>query len=99
PPTIYTLALHDALPISIVSTAVIFGASATAHADDAVKKAKLLIYSTAPSLGDAPYWIVPQGMGFFEEEGLEVEPVYAKGSGLAIDRKSTRLNSSHVKIS
>ncbi|HLX28628.1 MAG TPA: hypothetical protein VKV24_09110, partial [Casimicrobiaceae bacterium] len=53
-------------------------ASGVAPAQDKapLRKVTLLIYSNVPDLGDAPYWMVPHAMGYFAEEGLQVEPVY-----------------------
>jgi NitT/TauT family transport system substrate-binding protein len=67
------------------------GASGSALAQDKapLRKVTLLIYSNVPDLGDAPYWMVPHAMGYFAEEGLQVEPVYAKGAGFAIQLLSS----------
>ena len=64
-------------------------AVALAQGNAALRKVTLLIYSNAPDIGDAPYWMVPHAMGYFAEEGLQVEPVYAKGAGFAIQLLSS----------
>src|SRR5690606_41695149 len=78
---IYTLSLHDALPISAgsssdcVSTTVVpWGPLATSTS------------STIACMSGSPRRPVANGGGM-------------AGSGGGVDRKSTRLNSSHVKIS
>lgn len=67
------------------------GTNGAAMAQDKapLRKVTLLIYSNVPDLGDAPYWMVPHAMGYFAEEGLQVEPVYAKGAGFAIQLLSS----------
>jgi len=64
-------------------------AAAIAQATAPLRKVTLLIYSNAPDIGDAPYWMVPHAMGYFAEEGLEVAPVYAKGASFAIQLLSS----------
>src|SRR6185503_185172 len=62
---------------------------ANAQATAPLRKVTLLIYSNAPDIGDAPYWMVPHAMGYFAEEGLDVAPVYAKGASFAIQLLSS----------
>src|SRR5690606_41469641 len=75
---LYTLSLHDALPISPAEAGVDIAPVAEtgrSYVENAVAKATAYVRSSGlPALAD--------------DSGLEVE-----------DRKSTRLNSSHVKIS
>src|SRR5690606_41220225 len=75
PPAIYTLSLHDALPISEIVYAL--GAGDTLVGVDST--------SIYPRKADA----LPD-VGYVRQLAAE---------GLLSDRKSTRLNSSHVKIS
>src|SRR5690606_41694380 len=80
---IYTLSLHDALPISVI----------------AQDKPNLTVYTYD---GFASEWGpgVPLKEGFEAECGCTINFVAADSSiGALRDRKSTRLNSSHVKIS
>src|SRR3989442_7831366 len=64
---IYTLSLHDALPISLMGS-------------NMQRQAVPLLRTAAPLVGTG------------------MEEITARDSG-AVDRKSTRLNSSHVRIS
>src|SRR5205807_8754193 len=73
---IYTLSLHDALPISLLRP------------------------------GDAPFRVLDPPLRFREGAGARVLDVLFAGIGVeqrevlaALDRKSTRLNSSHLVIS
>src|SRR5690606_41041456 len=72
---LYTLSLHDALPISR-GRALAPDSGAAAHAADRRRR---------------------RGIARGGAELDSVEPVHRQREGL--DRKSTRLNSSHVKIS
>lgn len=72
-----------------VSLSLLVNGPALAQNAAPLRKVTLLIYSNVPDLGDAPYWMVPHAMGYFAEEGLEVEPVYAKGAGFAIQLLSS----------
>ncbi len=73
-----------AVSLSLFVDGVVF-----AQANAPLRKVTLLIYSNVPDLGDAPYWMVPHAMGYFADEGLQVEPVYAKGAGFAIQLLSS----------
>src|SRR5690606_39925976 len=77
-PAIYTLSLHDALPISLVSAAPPFGAPRRSSAGLDHRRLALVL-------------------AVLEKRahlGISTQDVFVN-----IDRKSTRLNSSHVKIS
>src|SRR5690606_41881233 len=86
PTDTYTLSLHDALPISV-----------PAEYGELPSKALAAIDFTSYSLDAA------RTAATFLEPGGQLHLVHAiaKESGVALpsDRKSTRLNSSHVKIS
>src|SRR5690606_40339613 len=97
PPATSSLSLHDALPIFlgllvIVATAAIGVASIPAarifsdNATDAILIAPLLLAYLVSLLPLAVLFIVQRTF-------------YAYGDARTPDRKSTRLNSSHVKIS
>src|SRR5690606_41641951 len=75
PPSIYTLSLHDALPISFF-----LPAWPAAHEPSAVTR----LSCGHPRHGSGPM-----------KDSLRI----LHGAGTVSDRKSTRLNSSHVKIS
>src|SRR5690606_39708727 len=82
---LYTLSLHDALPISKfwrtdVKTAKLMGFAL-------LGAAVLLSGCRGQTSRKPPLWIM---------HGMEFQPRYNAFEG---DRKSTRLNSSHVKIS
>lgn len=72
-----------------LSLSAVFHGAASAQGITPLKEVVLLIYSNAPDLGDAPYWMVPYAMGYFADEGLQVSPVYAKGAGFAIQLLSS----------
>src|SRR5690349_23620988 len=82
-PEIYTLSLHDALPISEV------GVRIHVVADPAGAAREALVFE----------------LGAHVEEGLPLDGAQADGDAEILlplrleDRKSTRLNSSHVEIS
>src|SRR5690606_40254285 len=94
PTDIYTLSLHDALPIFVVAAAVVGVEDVRRH------EPLVAVHGTA----DARHLAAMA-------EGVGGEPVLDEhlaaadlGAGqvlplVRIDRKSTRLNSSHVKIS
>src|SRR5690606_41417199 len=93
-PDIFPLSLHDALPISIEVRVLLEcmqpGASITLAGDTQQQLVEHSGFSSWPT--------------FFRDvglEGVEVETlrVSYRSSLQVIDRKSTRLNSSHVKIS
>src|SRR5690606_41952117 len=96
---IYTLSLHDALPISTASSRPSMDGCATTQLPRTILKRLLtLTCSWAVCIAAVPVYasisFTPLGDlpgGFFESVALDVS-----GDG---DRKSTRLNSSHVKIS
>src|SRR5690606_42151325 len=85
-PVIYALSLHDALPISSSNPVV---DDATAHVAEALgllhRLARSISASNPPKAAAQPTAQVPVKTGTTERP--------------AQDRKSTRLNSSHVKIS
>src|SRR5207249_12229114 len=85
---IYTLSLHDALPIwnSDAPFAQINGAIIHELLARAARLARALVVGSVPG-GDA--------QPFLADAEMLMEPVAAHGR----DRKSTRLNSSHVSIS
>src|SRR5690606_40496602 len=91
-PYIYTLSLHDALPIS----GVICGTEET------VNKAWKKLLSLGGALAPFDAWLLLRGLRTLS---LRVNQINANALMLAQwlenhpDRKSTRLNSSHVKIS
>src|SRR5690606_42146159 len=82
PSEIYTLSLHDALPI---------------FAEDGwlVRRTSLKVRNP----GNAPDAFEERILRNFEERFAEGAPVDTLGYYQLRDRKSTRLNSSHVKIS
>src|SRR5690606_41930837 len=90
--SLYTLSLHDALPISLVSIYVLsliidalapnFGGT-----KDPVKAFKVAAYSWTAAWIAGIFGVIPQ-LAILSIVGL-----------YSLDRKSTRLNSSHVKIS
>src|SRR5690606_40546802 len=96
PTYLYTLSLHDALPISSAAPA-----GTNAHdihrsvADVVVQVANKILGRHFPVALDAP----------FLHAAYELRPALAtiamveRGVQVQADRKSTRLNSSHVKIS
>src|SRR5690606_41602754 len=77
PPELYTLSLHDALPISLA-----LGVAAV-HAEQVAGEDRRLVAAGA-------------GAHFQEQVGLVARVARHQQQG---DRKSTRLNSSHVKSS
>src|SRR5690606_40369623 len=94
-PAIYSLSLHDALPICAQQAQARdlrdqFGrepALLEALADD---RQHALVGETGDGVLDRALLLAEQGTDVVEIEGIE---------GHGLDRKSTRLNSSHVKIS
>src|SRR5205085_11292049 len=83
PPEIYTLSLHDALPIFVRPD------KAQLPGEDAYKFRHLLIR-------DAAYEALPKAT---RAELHERFAAWLDEHGLGLDRKSTRLNSSHSQIS
>src|SRR5207302_8194517 len=86
-PTTYTLSLHDALPISRNELHEVHEPYAKAALEHFVRELE-----SHSSLGHYQDMNV-LGAGPGDDEPLQAGMVFA------IDRKSTRLNSSHVKIS
>src|SRR5688572_32122638 len=82
PTDIYTLSLHDALPIYLAFTT---GASLTAKATQHNYPAPIAILSCVFEGTQVPF-----------DLGLRIESKYF---GRLLDRKSTRLNSSHSQTS
>src|SRR5690606_42159691 len=87
-PVTYTLSLHDALPISLTEAA------------------RPLSVTDLAALCDLPVTTVHRMTAQLEKRNLVKRAIGSKklivGAGLVrlgVDRKSTRLNSSHVKIS
>src|SRR5690606_41735113 len=95
-PEIYPLSLHDALPILLLGRT----GGPAAHADRQRHQQRRAAYrhrrsrsSAVPAVG-APLPPALQGQAPVREHHQATAP-----HGLSLDRKSTRLNSSHVKIS
>src|SRR5690606_41917744 len=82
-PDIYTLSLHDALPISIKVV--------RARLDNAGHKGR--------RQAGKNFFVVCDAKRFVAARGACHGPELYQPANFAIDRKSTRLNSSHVKIS
>src|SRR5690606_41036582 len=89
-----TLSLHDALPISLLGAFVgfvslrlrgVYFALVTLAFHETLR----VIFTSVPALGGGQGLFLPMKPGFWEMQFLSYNP----------DRKSTRLNSSHVKIS
>src|SRR5690606_41710450 len=99
PPAIYPLSLHDALPICLAPRAIGIGAVPLALA--ALTRLALFAHEQ----GGGPLMLVPAGLGATATvlalvASLVLLPMRATGGSVTgADRKSTRLNSSHVKIS
>src|SRR5690606_41990169 len=95
-PLVLTLSLHDALPISVDMAAVLGGVGQAAGVAGAEAAEQLRQWLRAGFAGEHH-----AGVGFAENQpvtlGME-GPIGGAGAG-QLDRKSTRLNSSHVKIS
>src|SRR5207302_11389024 len=83
PAAIYTLSLHDALPIFAAAGKTV------AVGPPTVEKAKAALAATEKALAAAKA----------EAEKAEQAATHPDDPKFALDRKSTRLNSSHVKIS
>src|SRR5690606_41368331 len=97
-PATHVLSLHDALPIShphTIATAIRIGNPASWRLAEAARdESGGAIQSVTDRQIAAAYKLLAQ------EEGVFVELASAASvAGLLQDRKSTRLNSSHVKIS
>src|SRR5690606_40788949 len=93
PPHLYPLSLHDALPISHAAD-VAKGHPAARRRDDAISKARFEFrWEDQFHLS-----LDPETAQKYHDETLPQK--HAKSAHFcSIDRKSTRLNSSHVKIS
>src|SRR5690606_41704482 len=92
PPATYTLSLHDALPIF----QNLSEAADTVTLEAALKKIATLQYTE--NLSGKP---ASQNTDDTEEPvpNPQVIDIGPAGTAMRLDRKSTRLNSSHVKIS
>src|SRR5690606_41564608 len=89
-PEIYTLSLHDALPISIIERFSNFPINVEVLSRfKSPKEQKSIVERLGKGLVDL----------VVGTHRLLSKDVKFKDLGLLIDRKSTRLNSSHVKIS
>src|SRR5207302_9016818 len=85
PAEIYTLSLHDALPISAALTACVSGAGC-------------LTSKPAENMRGEP--VISMGRGSARAPAITIVMYLSISTVKAFtDRKSTRLNSSHVKIS
>src|SRR5690606_41318050 len=87
PTEIYALSLHDALPIwfeMYIGGAEIFNGFSELN-DPLDQRARFEAQASLRSAGD--------------EEAQQIDEDYLRALEYGIDRKSTRLNSSHVKIS
>src|SRR5207248_10411683 len=99
PTVLYTLSLHDALPISHRFQSVLhlfFGnrhAEELTHTARKVNRAAVLMVPGNPSCSES-------GIRFRQQGEKAAHPVSLQNPGFASrDRKSTRLNSSHRTIS
>src|SRR3989442_10739015 len=81
---IYTLSLHDALPISFSSTVTVSG---------------LELLSGAKDRFDCCTSLTPLDKSVSHTLTDSLPAIVGDGEEIARDRKSTRLNSSHVRIS
>src|SRR3954464_1862103 len=64
-----------------------------ALAQDAAKplrKITYLNYNVVLELGDAPLWLIPHAMGYFADEGLQVDIQNSGGSSAAIQLLTRR---------
>src|SRR3712207_8825585 len=99
---IYTLSLHDALPIFVLSTykVVVVGAAGHVGLPLALVLAEHGNYTVGIDVNELAVNKINSGCMPFYEEGAEslLRRCLASGN-LRIDRKSTRLNSSHANIS
>src|SRR5206468_12513994 len=99
PPEIYTLSLHDALPISMKGPAIFLAQ----FAGDAAPFNRLnSIASWAAKLGYKGVQIPSWDARLFDLQRAAGNKAYCeeiRGTLAAQDRKSTRLNSSHDQIS
>src|SRR5207249_9460364 len=93
PPYLYTLSLHDALPISLVLSAAINSPKVSSSRWTAEKYCAISRRTAGRSSRNDGRAISDSVNNF---NGAATGPLAAGGS---LDRKSTRLNSSHVSIS
>src|SRR5207244_8991711 len=99
PSDLYALALHDALPISVKSFSHVSYIGSVANV--------FVVHPSVPAknMNELVAWIraeknpVAYGSGGIGSIGHLVGETMKKDLGLKIDRKSTRLNSSHQIIS
>src|SRR5207302_5906917 len=92
PTPFYTLSLHDALPISLFDRLI----------DTVAREGDLVVLPGEPE-GDAAYAaanqaILDEGGRLAQARDLAAD-LHGTAGEMEPDRKSTRLNSSHVKIS
>src|SRR5690606_41709715 len=93
----YTPSLHDALPISEGSH---YMATSTADLyDDLGEDIQSLPLQLQQFGGHSHFEGPVRTVRCFEDNALLKQIVSTAGDGAVLDRKSTRLNSSHVKIS
>src|SRR5207253_6337441 len=95
PPSIYTLSLHDALPISVVAEVVEVAGIHVSDEGECVEllgreRRGLLVVDDRAVLSEAQALHVGEAPALGHAHDRQVE---------LLDRKSTRLNSSHVAIS
>src|SRR5690606_39793400 len=97
-PEIYTLSLHDALPISQE-----LGQPITAFVEDADPRERLRVWfhtgKHAVAFSEQGLLAVAHTLWTEGRAGHGVSLSLKCGEETVVDRKSTRLNSSHVKIS
>src|SRR5690606_40660256 len=99
PTGIYTLSLHDALPIYVPADAVlVFSMVGYTTKEEAVGTRNMIDVILEPTTSDLEE-VVVVGYGTQRRETITGSVVSVKSAELMKDRKSTRLNSSHVKIS
>src|SRR5207253_4844467 len=98
PPDIYTLSLHDALPIWMFPLALVCGNTFVLKPSEKVPLTALLIIELLEKAGlpKGVLNVVPGG-----RECVDALLTHPKVKAISFvgDRKSTRLNSSHVAIS
>src|SRR5690606_41021997 len=94
---LYTLSLHDALPISIEIAVINLVDNALKYAPDG-KRVAISVARTARQL---EVRVTDEGPGIPNDDKKRIFERFFRGKSATQkrDRKSTRLNSSHVKIS
>src|SRR5207302_8836466 len=98
PAAVYSLSLHDALPICF-EVAVRPGAETLAAAPDIIAGARSL-RARFPALSDELLARAEKALGDAQDADARAPREQEERSVVrVVDRKSTRLNSSHVKIS